>query len=83
MEDTTRQFFKEKYPDVYKSLSENGKDFSLTSMFRFANDYHQAKLKSVVLADVSGIFSADDMEDAYNDGAGINTPRDFNIDNYR
>jgi len=36
-----------------------------------------------LLHSVSGCFTADDMEEAYNDGAGINTPREFNINNYR
>ena len=39
--------------------------------------------KQLALFGVSGSFSAEDMEEAYNDGAGINTPRDFDIDNYR
>jgi len=39
--------------------------------------------QSLPIDSVSGIFTADDMEEAYNDGAGINTPRGFNINNYR
>jgi hypothetical protein len=35
------------------------------------------------MPDVSGSFSAEDMEEAYNDGAGINKPREFDINNYR
>jgi hypothetical protein len=38
---------------------------------------------NVGLHNVSGSFSADDMEESYNDGAGINKPREFNIENYR
>lgn len=32
---------------------------------------------------VGGSFTAADMEEAYNDGAGINKPRDFDIENCR
>ncbi len=39
--------------------------------------------EALSIHDVSGFFTADDMEEAYNDGAGINTPREFNINNYR
>lgn len=35
------------------------------------------------LFSVNGSFTAADMEEAYNDGAGINKPREFNIENYR
>jgi len=39
-------------------------------------------LEKLNLHTVSGIFSASDMEEAYNDGAGINKPREFDIENY-
>jgi len=44
--------------------------------------YHQEQVKKLTIPVVSGSFTAEDMGEAYNDGAGINTPREFNIDNY-
>ena len=49
---------------------------------KLIEDEKKAK-KNESLHLVSGCFTADDMEEAYNDGAGINTPREFNINNYR
>ena len=53
----------------------------------FANEYHKALQPTystkLSMPDVSGSFSAEDMEEAYNDGAGINKPREFDINNYR
>lgn len=45
--------------------------------------WHELQLKKCNMPDVSGSFSAEDMEEAYNDGAGINKPREFDINNYR
>ncbi len=47
------------------------------------NELKKLVNKTNDIHDVSGFFTADDMEEAYNDGAGINTPREFNINNYR
>lgn len=46
-------------------------------------DEFKAIKEALSLSVVSGCFSADDMEEAYNDGAGINKPREFDIENYR
>jgi hypothetical protein len=61
------------------------KNVSMEACLKRATDYYRMDevVKKLTIPDVSGSFSADDMEEAYNDGAGINKPIEFNINNYR
>ena len=74
---------KDKIVEILESWEkDNGHYFNSISESDYENIADEV-VKLFAIPDVSGCFTADDMEEAYNDGAGINTPREFNINNYR
>lgn len=72
----------------------NKKDYLTTNQFEYnqmLNKYYDALEayidileKQLILSDVSGMFSAEQMEQAYNDGVEAEQQRcgEFNIENY-
>ena len=75
-----------KLPNVNKHWIKNGYlniELKTGDWIRLNFNNIQALKEQLTLTDVGGSFSAEDMEEAYNDGAGINKPREFDINNYR
>ena len=76
------KFEKEFRLDKPETIGETDRRFDLDNYKDWLEFQLAEARKQLSLFAVSGSFTAADMEEAYNDGAGINKPREFDIENY-
>jgi hypothetical protein len=85
---TPREFRQEKEFefDHFLELTSTGIKPNYVNIELFAQEYHKAKLNLLTIPVVSGMFSAEDVAEAFIDGQDYgmgNSDCKFNIENYR
>lgn len=78
---TPEEYYKEVVKLDMDKFDKKAPKFDYYDLLDFADSYHK---KQLTLTDVSSMFSAEQMEQAFNDGVEAEQQRccEFNIENY-